>query len=86
VGPDRPAPARAQRRYLAQLADRRTGQAIPDRLRSLTPPLTSREFPVNDLVRIDRHNHRPVAGDSPLAEAVKLLARTHQGLIWTRQR
>jgi transposase len=30
-----------------------------------------------DLVRTDRHNHRPVAGDSPLAEAVKVLARAH---------
>jgi Transposase len=27
-----------------------------------------------DLVRIDRNNHRQVAGDSPLAEAVKVLA------------
>jgi hypothetical protein len=34
----------------------------------------------------DRHNHRPVAGDSELAEAVKVLARTHQSLVWTRQR
>jgi len=39
-----------------------------------------------DLVRTDRHNHRPVAGDSELAEAVKILARSHQNLIWTRQR
>jgi transposase len=39
-----------------------------------------------DLVRTDRHNHRVVAGDSELAEAVKVLARTHQSLIWTRQR
>ena len=39
-----------------------------------------------DLVRTDRHNHRPVAGDSDLAEAVKVLARTHQSLVWTRQR
>jgi transposase len=39
-----------------------------------------------DLVRIDRHNHRPVAGDSPLAEAVKVLARAHQSRIWARQR
>ena len=39
-----------------------------------------------DLVRTDRHNHRPVAGDSPQAEAVKLLARAHQSLIWARQR
>jgi len=39
-----------------------------------------------DLVRTDRHNHRPVAGDSELVEAVKVLARTHQSLVWTRQR
>jgi transposase len=39
-----------------------------------------------DLVRTDRHNHRPVASDSPLVEAVKVLARAHQGLIWARQR
>jgi transposase len=39
-----------------------------------------------DLVRTDRHNHRPVAGDSQLAEAVKVLARSHQSLVWTRQR
>jgi len=39
-----------------------------------------------DLVRTDRHNHRPVAGDSPDAEAIKVLARAHQGLIWTRNR
>ncbi|MCA1846515.1 MAG: IS110 family transposase [Actinobacteria bacterium] len=39
-----------------------------------------------ELVRTDRHNHRPVAGDSELAEAVKVLARAHQNLIWVRQR
>jgi transposase len=39
-----------------------------------------------DLVRTDRHNHRQVAGDSPLAEAVKVLARARQSLIWARQR
>ncbi len=39
-----------------------------------------------DLVRTDRHNHRPLAGDSELAEAVKVLARAHQDLIWSRQR
>ncbi len=37
-----------------------------------------------DLVRTDRHNHRPVAGDSTGAEALKVLVRAHQGLIWTR--
>ena len=37
-----------------------------------------------DLVRTDRHNHRPIAGDSPEAEAIKVLARAHQNLIWTR--
>jgi transposase len=28
-----------------------------------------------DLVRTDRHNHRPIAGDSDLVEGVKVLAR-----------
>ncbi len=39
-----------------------------------------------DLVRTDRHNHRSVAGDSDLAEALKVTARAHQSLIWARQR
>jgi transposase len=41
---------------------------------------------LGDLVRTDRHNHRPVAGDSAEAEAIKVLARAHQSLIWTRTR
>ena len=36
-----------------------------------------------DLVRTDRHNHRRVAADSDLAEAIKVTARSHQNLIWT---
>src|ERR1700686_87894 len=39
-----------------------------------------------DLVRTDRHNHRPIAGDSADAEAIKVLARAHQSLIWSRTR
>jgi transposase len=39
-----------------------------------------------DLVRTDRHNHRPIAGDSELAGAVQILARAHQNLVWSRQR
>jgi transposase len=39
-----------------------------------------------DIVRTDRHNHRHVAGDSELADAIKLLARTHQNFVWQRQR
>jgi hypothetical protein len=39
-----------------------------------------------ELARLDGHNHRPVAGDSELVESIKVLARAHQGLIWTRQR
>ena len=39
-----------------------------------------------DLVRTDRHNHRPVSGDSSDAEAIKVLARAHQNLIWARTR
>ena len=43
-------------------------------------------FVLAELARTDGHNHRPIAGDSDLAEAVKVLARAHQSLIWTRQR
>ena len=39
-----------------------------------------------DLVRTDRHNHRRIAGDSQDAEAIKVLARAHQNLIWARTR
>ncbi|MGI0130534.1 MAG: IS110 family transposase, partial [Thermoplasmata archaeon] len=39
-----------------------------------------------DLVRTDAHNHRPVAGDTELVEAIKIVARAHQTLIWSRQR
>jgi transposase len=39
-----------------------------------------------DLVRTDRHNHRALAGDSDDAEAIKVLARGHQNLIWARTR
>lgn len=39
-----------------------------------------------DLVRTDRHNHRRLDIDSPRAEAIQVLARAHQSLIWTRAR
>lgn len=39
-----------------------------------------------DLVRTDAHQHRPVAADSDLAEAIKLVARSHQSAIWSRRR
>ena len=39
-----------------------------------------------EIVRVDRAHHRPVAGDSALAEHVKVAARAHQTMIWTRQR
>ncbi len=38
------------------------------------------------MVRTDSHQLRPVAGDSPGAEAIKVAARTHQTLIWERTR
>ena len=31
-----------------------------------------------ELVRTDRHNHRQIAGDSELAEGVKVLARARR--------
>ncbi len=39
-----------------------------------------------DLVRTDRHNHRPVAADSQAVDGIKVLARSHQNLIWARTR
>jgi transposase len=39
-----------------------------------------------DVVRTDRHNHRTIAGDSAQSEAIKVLARAHQSLIWARNR
>jgi Transposase/Transposase IS116/IS110/IS902 family len=39
-----------------------------------------------DLVRTDAARHRPVAGDSPAAEGIKVLARAHLRLIWERNR
>jgi transposase len=37
-----------------------------------------------DVVRTDAQQLRPAAGDSPAAEAVKVLSRTHKTLIWER--
>ena len=39
-----------------------------------------------EIVRTDRAHHRAIAGDSEEAEVVKTLTRTHQSMIWTRQR
>jgi len=39
-----------------------------------------------DMVRTDSRQLRAVAGDSPAAEAVKVVARTHKTLIWERTR
>ncbi|MFI6730580.1 IS110 family transposase [Streptomyces atratus] len=39
-----------------------------------------------DMVRIDRAQLRAVAGDSEAAQAVKVVARAHQTLIWERTR
>ena len=39
-----------------------------------------------EIVRLDRDHHRPVAGDSDVAEHVKAAARAHQSMIWSRQR
>ena len=39
-----------------------------------------------DMVRVDSHQLRAVAGDSELAQAVKVVARAHQSLVWERTR
>jgi transposase len=39
-----------------------------------------------EIVRLDRAHHRSVAGDSELGEAIKLVARAHQSVVWDRTR
>jgi Transposase len=39
-----------------------------------------------EIVRLDRAHHRPIAGDSPEVEGLKLVARSHQAFIWDRTR
>ena len=39
-----------------------------------------------DMVRTDRHNHRPVSADTETVQAIKILARAHQTMIWSRGR
>jgi transposase len=39
-----------------------------------------------EIVRLDRDHHRPIAGDSAHGEAMKLVARSHQSMIWDRTR
>ena len=39
-----------------------------------------------EFVRLDRAHHKPLAPDSTVAEQVKVLARSHQTMIWARQR
>ena len=39
-----------------------------------------------DTVRTDSHQLRPAAGDTPEAEAIKVVARAHKTLIWERTR
>jgi hypothetical protein len=35
-----------------------------------------------EIVRLDRAHYRPIAGDSEAVEGLKLVARSHQSLIW----
>ena len=39
-----------------------------------------------EIVRLDRAHHRPVAGDSEIAEHIKVATRAHQTMIWSRVR
>jgi hypothetical protein len=41
---------------------------------------------LGEIVRLDRAHHRLIAGDSVEVEALKIVARMHQSLIWDRQR
>ena len=57
VDPRHPAAPRPQHGHLAQLDDRRTRQAVPDRLR---PHLTGPHSPINDLAGTRRLNCSPI--------------------------
>jgi len=39
-----------------------------------------------EIVRVDRAHHRPIVTDSTDGQAMKLVARSHQSLIWDRAR
>src|SRR5829696_4861034 len=39
-----------------------------------------------EIVRLDRSHHRPIAGDTEIAEHVKVATRAHQMMIWSRVR
>jgi hypothetical protein len=39
-----------------------------------------------NILRTDRHAHRPLPADSELARAIKVTARTHQEAIWRASR
>ncbi|WP_434219618.1 IS110 family transposase [Amycolatopsis nalaikhensis] len=39
-----------------------------------------------DMARTHSHELRPIAGDSPTADAVKVLARVHKTMVWERTR
>lgn len=41
---------------------------------------------LSDMVRTDRHIHRPIAGDSEEVIAIKVLARAHQNMVWSKSR
>jgi hypothetical protein len=41
---------------------------------------------LSDMVRTDRHHHRLVAADTNEVEALKVLARAHQSMVWSKGR
>ena len=41
---------------------------------------------LSDMVRTDRHRHRLMAADSAEVEAIKVLARAHQSMVWSKGR
>ena len=59
------------------------GNGIPRRGRSRMP---RDAHLLAEIVRLDRAHHRRIAGDSEIAEHVKIAARAHQTMIWSRVR
>ena len=61
------------------------GLPVRERHGARAPRATWRRHVLAELVRLDRDHHRPIAGDRR-SRALKVVARAHQSMVWSRQR
>ena len=62
------------------------GNGTRPRVRNRMPRMRTCWPTLAEILRLDRAAHRPVAGDTALAEGIKVAARSHQNLVWERTR